>query len=59
MFVLLVSHAPTLSYEQIYMKWGVDDVSDINKTCERSSIPFYKSLIDIHSVTEHGISFRR
>ena len=59
MFALLVSHALTLSYEQLYMKWGVDDINGIHKICERSRVPLYKSLIDIHSFTEHGISFWR
>ena len=30
-FILLVSHAPTLSYEQHHIKSGADDVIGINK----------------------------
>ena len=39
-FVLLVSHATTLSYEQLHMKLGTDDVIGINEICERLRVPF-------------------
>ena len=38
-FVLLVSHATTLSYEQLHMKWGAGNVIGINEICERSHVP--------------------
>ena len=38
-FVLLVSHATTLSYEQPHMKWGAGNVIGINEICERSHVP--------------------